>query len=315
LLQVNSVQTGASVPVTVAEAPLLPVSSNAAVTAGFGSYGAGTISTHAQTSFSRTVAPMPSPGAIAVLTTSGITLLASSYPPGVSPTISGITNAANGSSAVAPGGLISIYGQNLSQASIAAAGTPLSTSVGNSCLGVNGTPIPLLYTSSQQINGQLPFNVIGNATLTIHTPNGISNNYLFTVEPTAPSVFMSAVAGTETGLATIFRDDNGQLVTPTNPIYPKDTITIYLTGMGLTTPSVGTGQAAPAKPLAYASVQPTLTLGGTALTVTYAGLVPGEVGLYQINATVPAGVAAGLEMPLVINQGGSTTTLSVRVVQ
>jgi uncharacterized protein (TIGR03437 family) len=315
LLQVNSLKTGTTVPLTVAEAPLLPVTNNLAVTAGYGAYGSGAISTHAQTSFSRTVAPLPSIGAIAMLTTSGITLLASSYPPGVSPTISGITNAADGSSAVAPGGLISIYGQNLSQASIAAAGTPLSTSVGNSCLGVDGTPIPLLYTSSQQINGQLPFSVIGNATLTIHTPNGISNNYLFTVEPTAPSVFMSAVAGAETGLATIFRDDNGQLVTPTNPIYPKDTLTIYLTGMGLTTPSVGTGQAAPTKPLAYASVQPTLTLGGTALTVTYAGLVPGEVGLYQINATVPASVTEGLAIPLAINQGASTTTLSVRVVK
>jgi uncharacterized protein (TIGR03437 family) len=49
--------------------------------------------------------------------------------------------------------------------------------------------------------------------------------------------------------------------------------------------------------------------------VTYAGLVPGEVGLYQINATVPASVTEGLAIPLAINQGASTTTLSVRVVK
>jgi uncharacterized protein (TIGR03437 family) len=37
--------------------------------------------------------------------------------------------------------------------------------------------------------------------------------------------------------------------------------------------------------------------------------------LYQINATVPNGVPQGLEIPLVISQGGSSTTLSVRVVK
>ncbi len=50
------------------------------------------------------------------------------------------------------------------------------------------------------------------------------------------------------------------------------------------------------------------------MTVSYAGLVPGEVGVYQINATVPFKVPQGLNIPLVIDQGGSATTLGVRVV-
>jgi uncharacterized protein (TIGR03437 family) len=58
-----------------------------------------------------------------------------------------------------------------------------------------------------------------------------------------------------------------------------------------------------------------LTLGGSNLSVLYAGLVPGYIsGLYQINATVPAGVTQGASVPLVISQGGASTTLSVRVV-
>jgi uncharacterized protein (TIGR03437 family) len=57
-----------------------------------------------------------------------------------------------------------------------------------------------------------------------------------------------------------------------------------------------------------------LTLGGASLEVQYAGLVPGEVGVYQINAYVPFGVPQGNSVPLVINQGGSSTTLNVRVV-
>jgi uncharacterized protein (TIGR03437 family) len=62
-------------------------------------------------------------------------------------------------------------------------------------------------------------------------------------------------------------------------------------------------------------IQPSLQLGGVALDVQYAGLVPGSVGLYQINATVPRSVPLGLSIPLVIAQGASSTTLDVRVVK
>jgi uncharacterized protein (TIGR03437 family) len=66
--------------------------------------------------------------------------------------------------------------------------------------------------------------------------------------------------------------------------------------------------------LAYASVAPVVTLGGVALSVGYGGLVPGEVGVDQINATAPSNAPAGLSVPLVITQGSGTTTLYVRVV-
>jgi uncharacterized protein (TIGR03437 family) len=38
------------------------------------------------------------------------------------------------------------------------------------------------------------------------------------------------------------------------------------------------------------------------------------VGVYQINATVPLKVPQGLSIPLVVNQSGMATELSVRVV-
>jgi uncharacterized protein (TIGR03437 family) len=72
---------------------------------------------------------------------------------------------------------------------------------------------------------------------------------------------------------------------------------------------------APSDPLAFAVIQPTILLGGVALDIQYAGLVPGSVGLYQINASVPKSVPPGLSMPLLITQGGSSTSLDVRVVK
>jgi len=84
--------------------------------------------------------------------------------------------------------------------------------------------------------------------------------------------------------------------------------------MGATTPAVDTGLPGPFNPLAWTTVQPTLTLGGHQMAVTYSGLAPGNVGVYQINATVPSGVPQGLSIPLVIAQGGGATQLDVRVV-
>jgi len=84
--------------------------------------------------------------------------------------------------------------------------------------------------------------------------------------------------------------------------------------MGQTSPAVAAGQPAPLNPRAFALVQPLVTLGGAALSVTYAGLSPGEIGVYQINATVPSRVPGGLSIPLLITQGAGTTTVNVRVV-
>jgi uncharacterized protein (TIGR03437 family) len=266
--------------------------------------------------FTRTVAPMPSAGTVIALTTSGFTVLSSNYAAATAPpAIASVQNAADGSTSVAPGGLISVYGSQLSANSIATSQIPLPTAMGQSCLVVNGTPIPLLFVSSSQVNAQLPLNMGGNVSMSIHTPAGISNNYNFVVASSAPAVFLSGAAGPETGLATIFRADNGQLVTPTNPVHGGDILVIYLTGMGPTSPEVQAGQQTPPTLLTSVMETPSLSLGTSGLGIQYAGLVPGYIsGLYQINAVVPKGVVAGSSVPLVISQPGGSTSLNVRVV-
>lgn len=266
--------------------------------------------------FIRTVAPLYDHSGVIVLTVSGFTVLPWNYDAAVAPPkILSVVNAADGTKPVAPGGLISIYGQQMAPVNIATKEIPLPTALADSCLTVNGVPVPVLFVSSAQINGQLPFNVDGNATMTLRTPGGISDNFNFTILPAAPSIFRSGSAGPETGLATITRADNGDFITPTNPVHPGDTITIWATGLGRTSPPIDTGTAAPSDPLPNAVIPPTVTLGGAPLNVLYAGLVPGSVGLYQINASVPGSVPQGMEIPLVVSQGGVATTLSVRVVK
>lgn len=319
----QALQGGSVRPVRMSEAPLLAAglltnTASTGNTSGTGTAGNGSnsVSVYTVTNFTRTLAPLPSSNAVVVLTTSGFTVLAPSYDAGVAPpAISKLVNAADGGKPVAPGGLISIYGSQMSPVNVATSQIPLPTALGDSCLSVNGAPVPLLFVSSSQINAQLPYNVAGNATLSVHTPGGVSDNFYFTIQAAAPSVFRSGTAGPETGLATVVRADNKELVTPTNPVHPDDTLVIYLTGMGGTSPQVDAGQPAPSSPLANAVIQPEVTLGGTPLRVSYAGLAPGWAGLYQINATVPFGVPLGMSVPLVIDQAGNATQLDVRVVK
>jgi uncharacterized protein (TIGR03437 family) len=266
--------------------------------------------------FVRTIAPMYSRNAIVNLTTSGFTVLPWSYDDSVAPPrLSRVVNAADQSSAVAPGGLVTIQGTNLSPVNVASRELPLPTALGESCLTVNGLPLPVLFVSPNQINAQLPFQATGNVAMILRTPGGVSDTYNLTIQPQAPSVFRTQVEGLDGEVPTVVRAANRTVVTDSNPIHREDSLTVYLTGLGQTNPPVEAGMPAPADPIAAPLVAPTVRLGGVNLTVTDSGLSPGEVGIYQITVSVPRNVPTGLSIPLEIRQGSGSTTLNLRVVE
>ncbi|MDQ2948669.1 MAG: hypothetical protein M3Y27_22480, partial [Acidobacteriota bacterium] len=262
------------------------------------------------------LAPIYSRNALVNLTVSGFTILASDYDASVAPPhIDKVVNAADLSPAIAPGGLITLFGQQLSPVNLATKEIPVPTALGDSCLTVNGLPIPMLFVSPNQINAQMPFETIGNVTVVLRTPGGVSDNYNTVVSPGAPGVFRSGVAGPETDIPTVLRDLNGELVTPSNPVHRGDVLVIYLTGLGQTSPAVPTGLPGPSDPLASALTAPQVSIGGISLSLIYAGLAPGEVGVNQINVKVPSTVPLGLTVSLKINQGSASTSVPVRVVE
>jgi uncharacterized protein (TIGR03437 family) len=266
--------------------------------------------------FTRTLAPLADQSAIINLTVSGVTILPPDYDAAVAPPqINTVVNAADLSSNIAPGGLITLFGTQLSPVNLASAEMPLPTALANSCLTVNGQPMPILFVSPTQVNAQMPFEAVGNETLILQTPGGNSDNYNLVVQPNAPSIFR-VPAPNNTTVPTIIRNDDGELVTDSHPIHRKgnEALVIYTTGLGATSPAVPSGMPAPKNPLAVALTAPTVTLGGVSLPVLYYGLAPGEVGVYQINVSVPGSVPAGLDDALIITQGSSSTSVSVRVV-
>ena len=83
----------------------------------------------------------------------------------------------------------------------------------------------------------------------------------------------------------------------------------------MTQPAVATGAPAPSDPPSQVVVLVTVTIGGLPAAVDFAGLAPGFVGLYQVNARVPEGVAPGSDVPVVITQEGvpsNTVTIAVQ---
>ena len=110
-----------------------------------------------------------------MLTTSGFTVLGQNYAASFAPPVlTSIVNAANDTSPVAPGGLITVWGTGMSPTSVVASQVPLPTALGQSCLSVNGTPVPLLFVSSTQINAQLPNNVMGASKVSAFTRRAAS---------------------------------------------------------------------------------------------------------------------------------------------
>jgi uncharacterized protein (TIGR03437 family) len=112
----------------------------------------------------------------------------------------------------------------------------------------------------------------------------------------------------------VIKAANQELVTPSNPVHAGDDLVIYAAGLGATSPLVEAGNPAPSTPLAFTTIAPDVRLGDVRLAVTYAGLAPGQIGLYQVNVKVPSHPPAGTSIPLTITQSGVTAAVSLRVV-
>jgi uncharacterized protein (TIGR03437 family) len=140
----------------------------------------------------------------------------------------------------------------------------------------------------------------------------VSDDYRLTILPTAPSVFRANVADDYVA-PTVLRVENKQVVTPANPIRSNDTLIVYLTGMGKTTPEIPAGVPTPAD-APQVLTAPVVDIGGVELPVESAGLVPGEIGVYEIKVSVPHTVPKGFAQTLRIIQGSYASSVEVRVI-
>lgn len=218
-----------------------------------------------------------------------------------------VVNGASFAPALAPGSVISIFGQFLAPRSGSAAGFPLPDELASAQVTLNGVKLPLFFASHAQVNAQLPFDSQGAATLRITTPAG-STETPVTVSKAAPGIFN--LDGTA---AAIVKTD-GSLISDLNPIRPGEYLTVYCTGLGRVSGPIAAGAAAPRAPLLTVVDPVQVLFEDFPVVPTFAGLAPDFVGLYQINVQVPTHVASGKVALRVVAAGAQSNivTLAVR---
>jgi uncharacterized protein (TIGR03437 family) len=222
------------------------------------------------------------------------------------PSIGGLSNAGSYTQAFAPGGILAVFGAKLASATASAQTVPLPTMLTGTWATINGIAAPLFYVSGGQMNIQIPYEVAANSTATLMVDNnGESASFDFAVAAAAPAIFTTNSQGTGQGA---ILNTSYQVVDTSHPAMPGSTyIQIYCMGLGPVTNQPADGAASPSSSLAHTGATPQVAIGNVQATVTFSGLAPGYVGLYQVNALVPALAPAGDAVPVTVSIGGATS--------
>ncbi len=218
--------------------------------------------------------------------------------------VSGASFVAGG---VIPGEIATIFGSNLTSASgiNLASSLPLPTSIDDVSVTVNGIPAPLFAVDNvngqQQINFQVPWKTQFIAKIQVTNRGAASPVVLVPVPVSQPAVFSYSAGGEVFGA---ILHSNFHLADTADPAKAGETVLIYCTGLAYVAGPLPTdGVAATGQPT---MLMPVVTIGGSDAPVSFSGLAPGYVGLYQINAQVPAGLAAK-NQPVVVNIAGTAS--------
>lgn len=219
-------------------------------------------------------------------------------------------------SPVAPGMLISLIGQQLSEdPGVAAETEPLPTELNNTEVRLGDKPLRLLFSSSGQINAQVPYDLTPETEHQVLVRRGtaLSVPEGFIVASAAPAIFAADASGS--GQAAAENLTSGGLADSSSPLKAGDKVRIFCTGLGRVTPEIEPGLPAPLDTEVRTVATVGVTIGGVPAEVVFSGLSPGVAGRYQVDAIVPEGVAAGDAVPVVVSAGPQSSkplTVAVR---
>jgi uncharacterized protein (TIGR03437 family) len=229
----------------------------------------------------------------------------------------GILNAASYTPTLVAGELASLFGSNFDLIGGMIYSLPLQTFDGVS-VEMNGVAVPLLYVGAGQINFQVPWELQGLQTATIDVlANGVRTaSQTVNLAPAAPAIFTLNAQGTGQGAILISGTTSVAGIAGVNsqPVTAGQSVSIYLTGLGPTHFQPATGSPA-TNATSTTPATPQVTIGGVTATVTFSGLAPNFVGLYQVNAQVPTGVPSGAQVPVIVTMDGlasNTVTIAVQ---
>jgi len=222
----------------------------------------------------------------------------------------------------AAGSIASLFGSNLASSPAFANALPLPATLNGVTVRLNNISAPLLYVSPGQINFQIPWELSGRTevSLTVTMAGGTSRPITIYPAAFAPGIF--SVDSRGTGQGVVLTANTWEVAAPSGsipgsaarPAVRGETITIFCTGMGDVTNRPPSGHAALADPLSATTALSTATVGGVTAPVSFAGLSPSFVGLYQVNIRIPENAPTGAAVPVALSIGGvSSNTVTIAV--
>jgi uncharacterized protein (TIGR03437 family) len=227
----------------------------------------------------------------------------------------GVLRAAGfGGGAVTAGSIASIFGSSFAAATETAGSVPLPVRIGQTRVYLNLWPAPLYFTSSGQVNAQIPWELAGetSAQLVVVRNGAASLPVPVDLAPASPGIFLIRE---NTGV--VVNAVTGQLVDAQTAVRTGDTLVIYASGLGAVTGAAETGVPASSTELepTRQPVEATLTVGGrsTRMTVLFAGSAPGFIGVNQVNAVVPDTGVAGVGVLKLQTRGAESNGVSIAV--
>jgi len=227
--------------------------------------------------------------------------------------VSVVNSASFTSSTIAPGELLTIFGNGIGPAVPAGplidSQGRISTLLSGYRVTFDGFAAPLLYVSAGQINAVVPFSIAGESTsvLEVTTAGGQRFTAIEPVSAGAPAIFALGTSGQGAILNGDFSVNS-----PGRPAARGSWVSIYATGTGVLNPQVADGTLIPASNLPQSTAAIQVTIGGQPANVNYQGAAPGfAAGLMQINAQVPASAPPGAAVPVTISAGGAASLNTV----
>jgi uncharacterized protein (TIGR03437 family) len=214
-------------------------------------------------------------------------------------------NYANGP--VAPGEIVSVLGSGIGPsegAGLQLESGKVATDLARARVLFDGVAAPMLYAGGDQVNTVVPYGVAGHASTQVQVEYlGVQSKAVVVAITTAsPGIFSRDASGA--GQGAILNQD-GSANSAANPAASGSVVMIYATGAGQVSPRSAdgsiTGTGILPKPLGKVAVW----IGGAQAEVQYAGAAPELVaGMLQVNARIPAGIAAGPSVPLLLTVDG-----------
>jgi uncharacterized protein (TIGR03437 family) len=242
--------------------------------------------------FAKFVSPTVVNGSVYVPTWSNAVVVYGLLPAGaigqLQPAIGGVANSASFAvDAVSPGELVTIFGSNLGPAAQVL---------------FDGAPAPMIYAGASQLNAVVPFGIDLSSTQVRVIYDGLgSAAFSMAVQPSTPGIF--TVDGSGAGQASALNAD----YLPNSSAHPAaraSVVSMYAEGAGQMNPPGQDGSIVDAANLPKPVLPVTVTVGGIAADILYAGGAPGFLeGVLQVNFVIPDDAPSGPAVPLMLQVG------------